>query len=86
MKICHSHNLNRPPEGAHRYGIRVTLPPDESFAAVIGSDWERLYWYPTTAERDRALHEMARRHEYSRRGDKPTVVFQKVERDASAAA
>lgn len=86
MQICHPHNLSRTREGERRYGVRVTLPPNESFATVIGSDWEHLYWYVTASERDRALAEMQRRHEYSRRGDKPTVLFEKVERNVPVAA
>lgn len=86
MDICHPHNLNRPYDAERRYGIRVTLPADDSLARVIGSEWERLHWFFTEDERDRALADMQRRHDYSRRGDLPTVIFEKIERSAAAAA
>lgn len=81
MEICHPHNLNRPYTDPRRYGIRVTMPGEDSFAGVIGSDWERLHWFFTPEERDRALADMQRQHDYSRRGDRPTLQFEKVERD-----
>ena len=33
---------------------------------------------------DAALAEMARRHEYSRQGDRPSLVFEKVEKLAES--
>jgi hypothetical protein len=86
MDICHPHNLNRPYDAERRYGIRVTLPPEDSIARVIGSDWELLHWFFTQEERDRALADMRHRHVYSRRGDLPTLVFEKIERDGAVAA
>jgi hypothetical protein len=71
MGISQSHNLRRPPiEQLRPYGIRVSLPPE----------WHRLHWYPTADERDAALAEMSKRHQYSRAGDKPSLLFQKVEK------
>jgi hypothetical protein len=82
MDICHAHNLNVVPAAAKRYGIRVTLPPRDSFTRLIGSDWERFHWYATAEERDRALQEMASEHLYSRRGDRPTLRLEPAERTA----
>jgi hypothetical protein len=45
----------------------------------MGAQWHREHWYASAAERDAALVEMSRRHEYSRIGDKPALVFEKVE-------
>jgi hypothetical protein len=39
-----------------------------------------VHWYATAEERDAALAEMSRRHQYSRAGDKPSLVFSKVEK------
>ncbi len=86
MDICHPHNLNRDYDAERRYGIRVTLPAEDSFARVLGTDWAQCHWFFTAAERDRALADMQRRHVYSRRGDRPTVVFEKISRDGAAAA
>ena len=79
MDICHSHNLNKPLDVAKPYGIRVSLPPMDTFARLLGTGWERHHWYATREERDAALAEMASEHLYSRVGDKPTVVFEPVE-------
>lgn len=79
MDVCHEHNLNRLPEAAKPFGIRVSLRPGDSFARVLGADWEMYHWYATEAERDRALEDMASEHLYSRRGDRPTLRFERVE-------
>ena len=81
--ICHAHNLNRDLERPRPYGIRVTLPPDDTFMRLLGTDWQREHWYATAAERDRALADMASEHLYSRRGDRPTLRFEPIERAAS---
>jgi hypothetical protein len=82
MDICHAHNLNRRPQAVKPFGIRVTLPPGDTFMRLLGSDWERLHWYASAEERDRALDEMASEHLYSRRGDRPTVRFEPIEAGA----
>ncbi|HEX5419987.1 MAG TPA: hypothetical protein VFY39_08300 [Gammaproteobacteria bacterium] len=80
MEICHSHNLIRDLTAPKPYGIRVTMRPSDTFARVLGTDWERLHWYATSEERDAALADMASEHLYSRRGDRPTLRFEPVER------
>ncbi len=45
---------------------------------ILGDDWERLHWYPTEAERDRAFDAMAERHGYYRKTDTPTQVLEKI--------
>jgi len=79
MEICHAHNLNKPLDVVKPYGIRVSLPPTDTFARLLGTGWERHHWFATREERDAALAEMASEHVYSRNGDKPTVVFETVE-------
>lgn len=79
--ICHAHNLNRDLTVPRRYGVRVTLSPHDSFSGVLGTDWERVHWFETPEERDHALHEMASEHLYSRRGDRPTLQYEPIERD-----
>ena len=80
MKTCHAHNLNRNLETDRPHGIRISLPAGDSFQALIGKDWERFHWYATEQERDDALEDKASEHLYSRRGDRPRLVFEKVER------
>jgi hypothetical protein len=82
MDFCHPHNLVDPSlAGAERrYGIRVTLPPGDALRKVLGDAWERLHWYPSEAERDRAYEHMATRHGYYRDTDTPTQVLEKIVR------
>jgi len=63
------------------YGIRMTLPADDPMIGLLGRETEMYRWYATSAERDAALEEMRREHEYSRIGDQPTLTYAKVERD-----
>lgn len=82
MEFCHQHNLVRPETAGaeRRFGIRVTLPPGDTMQKLLGDDWERLHWYPTEAERDRAYENMAARHGYYRKTDTPTQVLEKIVR------
>jgi hypothetical protein len=81
MAIAHEHNLHRGPAATVRpYGIRVTLRPGDPFRRVLGDDWQKEHWYATARERDAALLDMARRHEFSRLGDRPAIQFEKLER------
>jgi hypothetical protein len=80
MAIFHSHNLARNiPNAPRPFGIRLKLKSGDPFCKLLGVDWQKTHWYFTAAERDRALAEMSRRHEYSRAGDQPCLVFEKVE-------
>lgn len=85
MGISQSHNLRAPPvEKLRPFGIRVSLPAEDPLRKLLGPEWHKLHWYPTAEERDGALAEMSRRHEYSRKTDKPSLVFQKVEKLAES--
>lgn len=80
--IVHPHNLVKPIAGHKLYGIRVRLTPGDTFMRLLGSDWQKLHWFGTRQERDRALEDMASEHLYSRRGDRPTLIFEPIERPA----
>jgi hypothetical protein len=62
------------------YGIRISLPTGDPFGDLVGADWQNEHWFDTAANRDAALHEMSKEHLYSRKGDKPALVFTAVER------
>lgn len=79
MDVCHPHNLNSESTAVKKFGIRVSLRPQDSFARLIGTNWERVHWFATAAERDRVLRDMAGEHRYSRRGDSPTLRFEPIE-------
>jgi hypothetical protein len=84
-EICQPHNLRKiPSQGPKPYGVRVSLPAGDTFRRIMGAEWHRLHWYASAAERDAALLEMSRKHEYSRAGDKPALLFEKVENLAAS--
>jgi hypothetical protein len=83
--ICQPHNLRRPIiQGPKPYGVRVSLRPGDPFRKIMGAEWYRSHWYATAAERDLALAEMSRKHEYSRIGDRPALQFEKIENLAAS--
>jgi hypothetical protein len=85
MSISQPQNLRAPViEKLRPYGIRVSLPAGDPFRKLLGPEWQRLHWYPSPQERDAAMAEMSRRHEYSRATDPPALVFQKIEKLAES--
>lgn len=78
MAIANEHNLNAPPPAAKPFGIRVRLRARDPFARLVGADWQKLHWFATEQARDDALADMASRHVYSRRGDEPSVIHEKI--------
>lgn len=85
MAVASTHNLNRPVVVEQRpYGIRLSLRENDPFRNLLGPEWQRFHWFSTARERDAALSEMSRRHEYSRDEDQPALVFQKVEKLAES--
>ncbi len=78
--IANPQNMTRSiPQLPRPFGVRVRLRAGDPFAKLLGADWQKTHWYYTAAERDRDLAEMSRKHEYSRIGDQPALVFEKVE-------
>jgi hypothetical protein len=85
MGISQPQNLRAPPhERLQPYGVRVSLPVGDPMRKLLGPQWHRLHWYATPDERDEAITEMSRRHEYSRATDVPSLVFEKVEKLAES--
>lgn len=85
MGISNPHNqLDPQVPAALPYGLRVSLKPGDPFATLLGADWQRTHWFATAAERDAALAEMSRRHEFSRATDAPAHVYTKVENLAAS--
>ncbi len=81
MDISAPHNLvDSVTDAERRYGIRVTIDPADPFLRLVDPDWEKHHWYETVDERDRAMADMRERHLYSRDADRPTLIFEPVER------
>lgn len=66
------------------YGIHIKLPDGDPFVVLLDEDWSAEHWYTTEHERDRALQDMAQEHIYSRRGDRPTMIFTPIERNTTS--
>ncbi|MBT8137636.1 MAG: hypothetical protein KJO54_11530 [Gammaproteobacteria bacterium] len=82
MPTSENTDAGRIRSGSERvYGVRMTLPPDDPMRRVLGDEWASFRWFASIDERDNALIRMRREHEYSRLGDTPTLVYEKVERD-----
>jgi hypothetical protein len=62
------------------FGIRVSLPDHDPFTALLGDQWSKTHWFATQAERDQAIREMQRRHEYSRRSDIPAIRLEAIKK------
>lgn len=82
MDFCNQHNLVAPENaGVERpFGIRVTMPTQDTFRSLLGENWEKLHWFPTEQERDNAFEHMAERHGYYRVSDNPSQILEKVAR------
>lgn len=82
MDYCHLHNLVEPEKAGveRRFGIKVSLPPGDTFRTLLGDDWDKAHWYATESERDSAYNAMSVRHGYYRRTDTPTQVLIKIVR------
>ena len=80
MEISQPNNAVGTPAGEQRFGIRVSAPPTDPFARLVGPDWHTFHWFATRAERDRVMQDMGSRHRYSRIGDAPTIVLEPIER------
>jgi hypothetical protein len=78
VAISNEHNLIFPPPAERPWGIRVRLRTLDPFTRLVGADWQKLHWFASERERDAALADMASRHLYSRRGDEPTVIYEKI--------
>ena len=84
MGISNAHNLYTTSQQPRPYGVRVSLRSDDPFRKLLGPDWNRTHWYAAASERDAAMADMARKHEYSRPGDSPALRFEKVENLAAS--
>lgn len=82
LDYCHQHNLVDPDAAGRKrnFGIRVTLPANDTLRKVLGDNWERVHWFATAAERDAAYDSMAARHGYYRTSDNPSQVLEKISR------
>lgn len=80
MSICHPHNLTAPVAHDKRFGIKVSLRSNDPFRNLVGDGWTREHWFSSARERDDALAGMSQKYVYFRPGDRPTLLFSKIEK------
>lgn len=80
MPRCHEHNLLEGKKNEGPYGIRLSVISSDPFAALVGSDWTKEHWFTSEEQRDAALSDIARQHQYSRSGDRPTLRYEKIQK------
>jgi len=77
----HTHNVIKDQADKEaRYGLRISLPADDTFTDILGPGWHRELWYRTQIERDKAIRELRNQHPYYRLGDRPTLEIVKINR------
>jgi hypothetical protein len=84
MGISNVHNLYTTSQSPRPFGVRVSLRSGDPFRKLLGDEWNRTHWFASAVERDAAMTEMARKHEYSRPGDSPALRYEKVENLAAS--
>jgi hypothetical protein len=82
MDLSNRHNLKQAPSRPEqlRFGVRVRLPARDPLRHLLDPGWEKVHWFASATERDAALAEMSRRHPYSRIGDLPNLVYERIQR------
>jgi hypothetical protein len=80
MAICQPHNLVTPIDTAQRFGIKVSLRSNDPFRNLVGDTWTKEHWFASARERDEALTEMSQKYVYFRPGDRPSLLFTKIEK------
>ena len=82
MTACHDHNLREPLPQTRPFGIRVRLRKSDPFRNLVGDDWQKEHWFATRPDREQALEQMSSRYIYFLPGDRPTLDFERVDREA----
>lgn len=87
MDICHPHNQRVGSQPVTRpYGLRLSLPKGDTMRTLLGDDWCVFEWFETEAERDGRIAELTAQFVYYRKGDRPTYVVERVNRDPASDA
>ncbi|MCZ6537407.1 MAG: hypothetical protein O7C03_04870 [Gammaproteobacteria bacterium] len=80
MEISNEHNLAEQRGLPRPFGIKVTLNREDPFRNLVDEGWEKFLWYASAEQRDAAFEDMRSTHRYSRRGDRPSLVYDKVDK------
>ncbi len=63
------------------------MPNGDTMAAshLLGDEWQSYRWFDNEEKRNEALADMQRQPPYYRKGDSPTVLLEKIEKEENAA-
>jgi len=82
IDACHDHNRSRPlPEAPKTWGIRLSLPEHDPMRPILGEDWHEYQWFATEAGREAKLEQLRRQFVYYRKGDQPSFILERVNRE-----
>ena len=73
-------HMIQPDDDNGNFGVLVRVPHGDPFANLVDDNWSATHWYGSRTTRDMALTDMRREHEYSRKGDAPSLIFEAVAR------
>ena len=82
MEVCHRHNRRaglEPESGP--FGLRLSLPPGDPMRSVLGDDWVQYEWFSSESARETKIEELLGPFPYYRKGDRPSFLVERVERD-----
>jgi hypothetical protein len=81
---CHEHNRSRPvPHSPKAWGIRLSLPDQDPMRLVLGEDWHEYQWFASEEDREAKLAQLQDQFIYYRKGDVPSFVLERVNREAA---
>jgi hypothetical protein len=81
---CHEHNRSRPvPDSPKAWGIRLSLPEQDPMRLVLGDDWHEYQWFASEEDREAKLAQLQGQFVYYRKGDVPSFVVERVNREAA---
>lgn len=82
---CHEHNRSRPlPDGPKDWGVRLSLPENDPMQRILGDDWHEYHWFASEAAREDKIDQLSRQFTYYRKGDQPSFVIERVNRETAA--
>lgn len=81
---CHEHNRSTPVPGSPKaWGIRLSLPEQDPMRPLLGEDWHEYQWFATEEAREDKLAQLLGQFVYYRKGDLPSFVVERVNREGA---
>lgn len=81
---CHEHNRSSPlPAGPRTWGVRLSLPEGDPMRSLLGDDWHQYHWFASEPEREAKLEQLRGQFVYYRKGDRPSFIVERVNRESA---